>query len=73
MPTDLIGASTELLQALIRNECPVNGDGWSRDPFGGELIDGEVWGRGALDMLYQTARSASTRIQPTDSMEPTFF
>lgn len=23
---------------------------WTRDPFGGELIDGEVWGRGALDM-----------------------
>ena len=23
---------------------------WSRDPFGAELIDGEVWGRGALDM-----------------------
>ncbi len=30
---------------------PVNPDGWSRDPFGGELIDGEVWGRGAIDML----------------------
>ncbi len=122
MPTDLTGASTELLQALIRNECvndgtpdsggeirnvdllraylegpgvelstyesrpgrtslvarlegtdpsaptvclmghtdvvPVNRDGWSRDPFGGELIDGEVWGRGALDMLYQTATQA---------------
>lgn len=23
---------------------------WSRDPFGGELHDGFVWGRGALDM-----------------------
>src|SRR5688572_3693657 len=23
---------------------------WTRDPFGGDLIDGEVWGRGALDM-----------------------
>ena len=119
---DLTGASTELLQALIRAECvndgtpdsggevrnsdllraylegpgvematyesrpgrtslvarmegsdpnaptvclmghtdvvPVNRDGWSRDPFGGELIDGEVWGRGALDMLYQTATQA---------------
>jgi acetylornithine deacetylase/succinyl-diaminopimelate desuccinylase-like protein len=30
---------------------PVNPDGWSRDPFGGELIEGEVWGRGAIDML----------------------
>ena len=24
---------------------PVNPDGWTHDPFGGELIDGEVWGR----------------------------
>jgi carboxypeptidase PM20D1 len=22
---------------------------WSHDPFGGEVIDGEIWGRGALD------------------------
>ncbi|MFN8020706.1 MAG: M20/M25/M40 family metallo-hydrolase [Acidimicrobiales bacterium] len=37
---------------------PVNPDGWSRDPFGGELIDGEVWGRGAVDMLNLTATMA---------------
>ena len=37
---------------------PVNPDGWSRDPFGGELIDGEVWGRGAVDMLNLTASQA---------------
>src|SRR3954453_23124829 len=30
---------------------PVNESGWSRDPFGGELVDGEVWGRGGGDML----------------------
>ncbi len=33
-------------------------DGWAHDPFGGELIDGEVWGRGAVDMLNQTAAMA---------------
>jgi acetylornithine deacetylase/succinyl-diaminopimelate desuccinylase-like protein len=37
---------------------PVNPDGWSEDPFGGELIDGEVWGRGAVDMLNLTASMA---------------
>ena len=37
---------------------PVNPDGWSRDPFGGELVDGEVWGRGAIDMLNVTASMA---------------
>ncbi len=37
---------------------PVNPDGWRRDPFGAELIDGEVWGRGAVDMLNLTASMA---------------
>jgi acetylornithine deacetylase/succinyl-diaminopimelate desuccinylase-like protein len=37
---------------------PVNVDGWSNDPFGGELIDGEVWGRGAIDMLNITSSMA---------------
>ena len=31
---------------------------WSADPFGGELRDGAVWGRGALDMKGQVAASA---------------
>ncbi len=31
---------------------------WRADPFGGELRDGEVWGRGALDMKGQVAASA---------------
>ncbi|HEX4108573.1 MAG TPA: M20/M25/M40 family metallo-hydrolase [Solirubrobacteraceae bacterium] len=30
-------------------------DAWSHDPWSGELIDGFVWGRGALDMKSQTA------------------
>ena len=37
---------------------PVNADGWRRDPFGGELVDGEVWGRGAVDMLNITSSMA---------------
>lgn len=42
---------------------PVNHEGWSRDPFGGELVtspDGiaEVWGRGAIDMLNLTSTMA---------------
>lgn len=31
---------------------------WQRAPFGGELVDGEIWGRGALDMKGQVAASA---------------
>ncbi len=37
---------------------PVTVEGWDRDPFGGELVDGEVWGRGAVDMLNLTASMA---------------
>src|SRR5947207_9841757 len=37
---------------------PVNAPAWRHDPFGGELIDGEVWGRGAIDMLNLTASMA---------------
>ncbi len=37
---------------------PANPEGWRHDPFGGELIDGEVWGRGAIDMLNLTASMA---------------
>jgi acetylornithine deacetylase/succinyl-diaminopimelate desuccinylase-like protein len=27
---------------------PVEAHAWTRDPFGAELVDGEVWGRGAV-------------------------
>jgi acetylornithine deacetylase/succinyl-diaminopimelate desuccinylase-like protein len=31
---------------------------WARDPWSGDLVDGEIWGRGALDMKDQVAASA---------------
>jgi acetylornithine deacetylase/succinyl-diaminopimelate desuccinylase-like protein len=37
---------------------PVNISGWQRDPFGAELVDGIVWGRGAVDMLNLTSTMA---------------
>ena len=37
---------------------PVDRDGWQRDPFAGDLVDGTVWGRGAIDMLNLTASMA---------------
>jgi len=36
----------------------VNPDGWQRDPFGAEVVDDEIWGRGAVDMLNLTATMA---------------
>ena len=37
---------------------PANPADWEHDPFGGELIDGVVRGRGAVDMLSTTAAMA---------------
>lgn len=38
---------------------PVTEAGWERDPFGAEIVDGVVWGRGAVDMLNLTAAMAA--------------
>ncbi|GAB2463700.1 acetylornithine deacetylase/succinyl-diaminopimelate desuccinylase-like protein [Conyzicola lurida] len=37
---------------------PVEASGWERDPFAGEIVDGVLWGRGAIDMLNLTAAYA---------------
>jgi acetylornithine deacetylase/succinyl-diaminopimelate desuccinylase-like protein len=37
---------------------PVSPSGWQRDPFAAELVDGVVWGRGAIDMLNLTSTMA---------------
>src|SRR5512146_1078073 len=31
---------------------------WDRDPWSGDLVDGEIWGRGALDMKGHVAAAA---------------
>ena len=38
---------------------PVSAAGWSVDPFEGVRSDGFIWGRGAVDMLNQTASMAA--------------
>jgi acetylornithine deacetylase/succinyl-diaminopimelate desuccinylase-like protein len=38
---------------------PAPAEGWSVDPFAGERSGGFVWGRGAVDMLGQTAAMAA--------------
>jgi len=51
------GAATDPPLILLSHldVVPVDADSWSRDPFGGELIDGVVWGRGAVDMKNMVA------------------
>ncbi len=36
------------------------GEGWSQDPWGGDLVDGKVYGRGACDMKAGTTASIYT-------------
>jgi len=49
---------------------PVDPEGWSRNPFGGDLVDGEIWGRGAVDMLYLTAAFACVVREAALAAEP---
>ncbi len=51
------GRSTEPPLILLSHidVVPVDAEAWTRDPFGGELVDGIVWGRGAVDMKNMVA------------------
>src|SRR5215211_5171182 len=42
------GASPPLLLYGHVDVVPATASEWSHEPFAGELVDGEVWGRGAL-------------------------
>ncbi len=54
--TDPLAPTVLLLGHL--DVVPVTRHEWREDPFGGDLIDGEVWGRGAVDMLNLTSSMA---------------
>jgi acetylornithine deacetylase/succinyl-diaminopimelate desuccinylase-like protein len=51
---------------------PADPPEWKHPPFGGELIDGEVWGRGALDMKGGVAilLSSLMRVASSDTPPP---
>jgi acetylornithine deacetylase/succinyl-diaminopimelate desuccinylase-like protein len=49
---------------------PVDAESWSRDPFGAELVDGEIWGRGAVDMKEMLAMELSVMLQLQASGAP---
>jgi len=49
------GPGRPLLLLSHLDVVPAVAEDWDHDPFGGELIDGEVWGRGTLDMKSLTA------------------
>lgn len=50
---------------------PVQEEGWSQDPFAAEIVDGFVYGRGAVDMLNVTAAMAvAAKPYITGDLEP---
>jgi len=49
------GAKRPLLLLSHLDVVPAVAADWKRAPFGGEIVDGEIWGRGALDTKNLTA------------------
>lgn len=43
------------------------GEGWTRAPFGGEEVEGRIWGRGACDMLGSVACFVAAAAQAPDA------
>jgi acetylornithine deacetylase/succinyl-diaminopimelate desuccinylase-like protein len=44
------GRAKPLLLLHHMDVVPADAARWSRDPFGGEIAEGKIWGRGAMDM-----------------------
>ncbi len=51
-----------LLLAAHLDVVPADASRWSAPPFGAELRDGWIWGRGAIDMKNMAAMSAMTLV-----------
>jgi acetylornithine deacetylase/succinyl-diaminopimelate desuccinylase-like protein len=52
------GAKPPLLLAAHTDVVPAERSAWTHDPFGGEVHDGYLWGRGAIDMKQMAVMSA---------------
>lgn len=52
------GSLPPLLLSAHLDVVPATEPNWSFPPFGGEIHDGYVWGRGAVDMKHMAAMSA---------------
>ncbi|GAB1646371.1 M20/M25/M40 family metallo-hydrolase [Krasilnikovia sp. MM14-A1259] len=64
-------AAPGLLVHAHLDVVPVAAEDWSFDPFGGEVRDGAVWGRGALDMKDMAAMTlAVVRCLARDGIVP---
>ncbi len=52
------GAAPSLLLMAHTDTVVADPEEWAHDPWSGDLVDGEVWGRGALDMKGHVAAAA---------------
>ncbi len=43
------GYGDEMLAILTHTDIVPPGEGWTKDPYGGEIEDGKIFGRGAID------------------------
>lgn len=57
------GEAGPLLLLSHLDVVPVEEAHWERDPFGGEIVDGYIWGRGAVDAKQLTVMEMMCLIQ----------
>lgn len=49
---------------------PVAGQTWTRPPFSGDVVDGVLWGRGAIDMKSAVAQMVGALIHAAEAASP---
>ena len=64
------GTAAPLLLQGHLDVVGVTGQQWDRDPFSGEIIEGWVWGRGALDMKGPIAMMIDALVRLTQGHPP---
>jgi acetylornithine deacetylase/succinyl-diaminopimelate desuccinylase-like protein len=63
LPAGIPNPEPPLILLSHLDVVPVEADAWSRDPFGAELVDGVVWGRGAVDMKDMLAMELTVMLE----------
>ncbi|MEP7040401.1 MAG: M20/M25/M40 family metallo-hydrolase [Chloroflexota bacterium] len=62
LPATIPNAEPPLVLLSHLDVVPVDAESWTHDPFGGEQIDGVIWGRGAVDMKNMVAMELSVML-----------
>ena len=64
------GSAPPLLLQGHADVVPVEGQRWTHPPFEGRIVDGHVWGRGALDMKGGVAMMVSALLAKAPNVIP---